>query len=431
MPDTPMYDLSFENVSKRYLVRREIDDDATKHPWIRKLNALRKRKEQFWALQNVSFNVARGETVGIIGHNGAGKSTILKLLANITAPTSGEMTINGRLSALIEVGSGFHPELTGRENIFLNGAILGMRRFEIAEKLDSIVDFAGVRPFLDVPVKRFSSGMYVRLGFSIASHLDPDILLLDEVLAVGDAAFQEKCLSRIESLRRQGTTIVFISHDLAAVERICDRVILLRRGEVASTGTPRDIISEYQSHVDPSRINTMKTAVEDDRAVIESLSFRAPDGTRPSLFHTGDPIVAHIDFTSHHEIKDAVFEIFVRTGDLTEMCQLTTETSGEVIDLPIGPGSVEFHCEDLGLQPGMYHANVCVKERVASEAINWQYMAATLRVDPGKVTRGQYYQANTWRISCAPSASPLTGTRAAGVDVMSEGSQHATLASSS
>jgi ABC-type polysaccharide/polyol phosphate transport system ATPase subunit len=428
MPDTSTNDLIFDSVSKRYLVRREIDDDATKHPWIRKLNALRRRKEQFWALQNVSFDVGRGETVGIIGHNGAGKSTILKLLANITSPTSGQMIINGRLSALIEVGSGFHPELTGRENIFLNGAILGMRRVEIAEKLDSIVDFAGVRPFLDVPVKRFSSGMYVRLGFSIASHLDPDILLLDEVLAVGDAAFQEKCLSRIESLRKDGTTIVFISHDLAAVERICDRVILLRRGEVAAVGTPRDVISEYQQHVDSSRINAMKTAVEDDRAVIESLALRAPDGSRPAVFHTGEPLVAHIDFVSHHEIKDAVFEIFVRTGDLTEICQLTTETSGDVINLPVGPGSVQFHCEELGLQPGMYHANVCVKERVASEAINWQYQAATLRVDPGKVTRGQFYQANRWQISSSTTHTTDSGTSSNGAGT--EGAHRPSLARS-
>ncbi|MEO8563674.1 MAG: ABC transporter ATP-binding protein [bacterium] len=401
-----MKDLLFDQVSKRYLVKREIDDDATKHPWIRKLNAFRRRKELFWALRDVSFTVERGETVGIIGHNGAGKSTILKLLANITSPSSGQITINGRLSALIEVGSGFHPELTGRENIFLNGAILGMRRAEIAEKLDSIVDFAGVRPFLDVPVKRFSSGMYVRLGFSIASHLDPDILLLDEVLAVGDAAFQEKCLSRIEALRKGGTTIVFISHDLAAVERICDRVILLRRGEVSVSGTPREVISEYQQQIEPSRINTTKTAVEDDRVVINSLTFRAPDGTRPPVFHSGDPLVAHIDFEAHEAVKDAVFEVFVRTGDLTEMCQLTTETSGEAFDLPRGPGSLRFDCRELALQPGMYHANVCVKERSASEAINWQYQAATLRVDPGKVTRGQFYQANSWCLSLAAKAPP-------------------------
>jgi ABC-type polysaccharide/polyol phosphate transport system ATPase subunit len=400
-------DLTFNNVSKRYIVRHEVDDDATKHPWIRKLNALRKRRDEFWALNDVSFAVERGETVGIIGHNGAGKSTILKLLANITAPTSGEIVINGRLSALIEVGSGFHPELTGRENIFLNGAILGMGRREIADKLESIAEFAGVKAFLDVPVKRFSSGMYVRLGFSIASHLDPDILLLDEVLAVGDAAFQEKCLQRIEGLRRGGTTIVFISHDLAAVERICDRVILMRRGEVAASGKPREIISLYQQQIEPSRINTMKTAVEDDRAVIESLAFYTPSGLRPAVFHTGDPLVARIEYEAHHEIRDAVFQIFVRTGDLTEMCQLTTETSGSPISLPVGPGTLEFHCDELSLQPGMYHANVCVKERVASEAINWQYHAATLRVDPGRITSGQFYQSNRWKLlRPAHSATP-------------------------
>ncbi|HEV7992274.1 MAG TPA: ABC transporter ATP-binding protein [Gemmatimonadaceae bacterium] len=425
-----MQDLVFQQVSKRYLVKREIDGDANKHPWIRKLNALRRRKELFWALRDVNFTVERGETVGIIGHNGAGKSTILKLLANITSPSDGQITINGRLSALIEVGSGFHPELTGRENIFLNGAILGMRRAEISEKLDSIVDFAGVRPFLDVPVKRFSSGMYVRLGFSIASHLDPDILLLDEVLAVGDAAFQEKCLSRIEALRRGGTTIVFISHDLAAVERICDRVILLRRGEVAATGSARDVITEYQQQIEPSRINTMKTAVEDDRVVISSLTFRAPDGTRPAVFHSGDPLVAHIEFDAHEPVKDAVFEVFVRTGDLTELCQLTTETSGEPIDLPRGPGTLRFDCRELALQPGMYHANVCVKERMAPEAINWQYHAATLRVDPGKVTRGQFYQANSWNLALAAKGPPVAAA-ASGAAASQDASHRQSLAPSS
>jgi len=391
-------DLTFSNVSKRYIVRHEIEDDETKHPWIRKLNALRKRRDDFWALRDVNFAVERGETVGIIGHNGAGKSTILKLLANITAPTSGEIVINGRLSALIEVGSGFHPELTGRENIFLNGAILGMGRREIAEKLESIAEFAGVKAFLDVPVKRFSSGMYVRLGFSIASHLDPDILLLDEVLAVGDAAFQEKCLTRIEGLRRAGTTIVFISHDLAAVERICDRVILMRRGEVSATGKPREIIALYQQQIEPSRINAMKTAVEDDRAVIQSLAFVDPSGVRPTAFRTGEPLVARIEYVANQEIRDAVFDVFVRTGDLTELCQLTTATSGSPINLPVGPGTLEFQCDELSLLPGMYHANVCVKERAASEAINWQYHAATLRVDPGRITRGQFYQSNRWKL---------------------------------
>src|SRR5258705_10683105 len=202
-----MIDLSFNRVSKRYRIRHESEESASQHPLIRKWNALWTRPEDFWAVRDVSFEVERGEALGIIGHNGAGKSTILKLLSNITTPTEGEIRINGRLAALIEVGSGFHPELTGRENVYLSGSIMGMRRREIDPKLDSIVEFAGVRQFIDTPVKRYSSGMYVRLGFAIAAHLDPEILLLDEVLAVGDAAVQAKCMQRIKELKDNGTTI--------------------------------------------------------------------------------------------------------------------------------------------------------------------------------------------------------------------------------
>ena len=240
-----MIDLELSHVSKRYVVRSDDAPTAAGNPVLRRLRRLRPRAETFWALRDVSFQVRRGEALGIIGHNGAGKSTILKLLSGITAPTEGAITIDGRLSALIEVGSGFHPELTGRENVFLSGSILGMRRREIAAKLDSIIDFAGIRQFIDTPVKRYSSGMHVRLGFAIAAHLDPDILLLDEVLAVGDAAFQEKCLRRIKELEAAGTTIVFISHDLSAVQRLCERVILMRRGQIAADGPPRDVIQEY------------------------------------------------------------------------------------------------------------------------------------------------------------------------------------------
>src|SRR5215216_1742714 len=239
-----MIDLQLKKVSKKYRIRRELDGNAS---LLRKLLSIRKRREDFWALKDISFDVQRAEALGIIGHNGAGKSTILKLLSRITTPTNGEIMINGRLSALIEVGSGFHPELTGRENIYLNGSILGMRRREIAAKLESIVEFAGVRQFIDTPVKRYSSGMYVRLGFSIAAHLDPDILLLDEVLAVGDAAFQQKCIQRITELKKSGTTIVFISHDLRAVQKLCDRVILLKKGQIEADGGPEETIALYQS----------------------------------------------------------------------------------------------------------------------------------------------------------------------------------------
>src|SRR3954463_8318977 len=226
-----MLDLEFNHVSKRYRVR---SDDSTvgndSNALVRQIKRLRPRSEAFWAVRDVTFNVARGEALGIIGHNGAGKSTILKLIANITVPTEGEIRINGRLSALIEVGSGFHPELSGRENVYLSGSIMGMRRREIDAKLDSIVEFAGVRQFIDTPVKRYSSGMYVRLGFAIAAHLDPEILLLDEVLAVGDRAFQAKCLARISEMVGKGRAVVFVSHDVASVAHLCSRGLVLNGG---------------------------------------------------------------------------------------------------------------------------------------------------------------------------------------------------------
>ena len=199
----------------------------------------------FWALREIDLQVPRGASMGVIGRNGAGKSTLFKLLAGITAPTRGRITIEGRLAALIEVGSGFHPELTERENVFLSAAILGMRRREIAAKLDRIVAFAGVERFIDTPVKWYSSGMYVRLGFAIAAHLEPDVLLVDEVLAVGDAEFQVKCLERIRHLQSQGTTNLFISHDLSAVERLCDRAILLEGGAIVESGAARDVVASY------------------------------------------------------------------------------------------------------------------------------------------------------------------------------------------
>src|ERR1044071_367781 len=241
-----MIDLKFDNVSKKYRVYHELDAESSENILGRIRSRLAGNWDDFWALRDVSFEVNRGEALGIIGQNGAGKSTILKLLYNITTPSKGRILINGRLAALIEVASGFHPDLTGRENVYLNGSLLGMKRREIRSKLDSIVDFAGVSAFIDTAVKRYSSGMYLRLGFSIAAHLDPDILLLDEVLAVGDAEFQSRCLERINQLRRAGTTIVFVSHNLGAIENLCDRVFLLRHGEIFRSGLPRYVISEYE-----------------------------------------------------------------------------------------------------------------------------------------------------------------------------------------
>lgn len=235
----------------RYITLRDVIANIVKNPF--KYLAFRAKeftgietKEIFWALKDISFSVKKGEIVGIIGMNGAGKSTLLKILSQITPPATGEIKIRGRIGSLLEVGTGFHPELTGRENIFLNGAILGMSRKEIIKKFDQIVEFSGVEKFLDTPVKRYSSGMYVRLAFSVAAHMEPDVLIVDEVLAVGDAEFQKKCLGKMEEVTRQeGRTILFVSHNMAAIERLCSRSVLLEGGRLIKDGPTKEVIDAY------------------------------------------------------------------------------------------------------------------------------------------------------------------------------------------
>jgi lipopolysaccharide transport system ATP-binding protein len=201
--------------------------------------------QTFWALHDISFELSQGELVGIIGHNGAGKSTLLKILSRVTKPTTGEVALYGRVGSLLEVGTGFHPDLTGRENIFLSGAILGMRRAEIEHKFDEIVAFSELEKFVETPVKWYSTGMYVRLAFSVAAHLEPEILMMDEVLAVGDAAFQQKCLDKMHEIRQQGRTILFVSHDMAAITRLCRRVIMLEQGRIVDDGAPQAVVNHY------------------------------------------------------------------------------------------------------------------------------------------------------------------------------------------
>jgi lipopolysaccharide transport system ATP-binding protein len=252
--------LTVDNLGKQYIIdhRRAKGDDGLQHvieaavrapfTWLRtRREETRRLKEEFWALRDLSFSVKRGEAVGIVGRNGSGKSTLLKLLSRITEPTTGRIRYRGRLASLLEVGTGFHPELTGRENIFLNAAILGMRRSEVERKFDEIVAFSEVERFLDTPVKRYSSGMYVRLAFGVAAHLEPDILLVDEVLAVGDASFQKKCLGKMGNVVSEGRTVLFVSHNMAAVSALCTRGILLEAGRLELSGSPQEVIERYLS----------------------------------------------------------------------------------------------------------------------------------------------------------------------------------------
>src|SRR4051812_819364 len=241
--------ISVRGLSKAYTIAHNQERHITlaEAALARLKNPFRRvEKETFWALKDISFDIQRGDVVGIIGRNGAGKSTLLKILSRITEPTTGNIELYGRISSLLEVGTGFHAELTGRENIFLNGAILGMKKAEIRRQFDAIVDFAGVEQFIDTPVKRYSSGMYVRLAFSVAAHLNPEILIVDEVLAVGDVEFQEKCLGKMESVGRSGRTVLFVSHNLGAIERLCKSCLYLDRGKVKAHGHDvRGIIQAY------------------------------------------------------------------------------------------------------------------------------------------------------------------------------------------
>ncbi|MCL5776869.1 polysaccharide ABC transporter ATP-binding protein [Limibaculum sp. FT325] len=223
--------------------------------WFRRGGDRQSTLETFWALRDLSFEVREGEVLGIIGRNGAGKSTLLKILSRITDPTNGRVEIRGRVASLLEVGTGFHPELTGRENIFLNGAILGMKFGEIRRKFDEIVEFSGVERFLDTPVKRYSSGMYVRLAFAVAAHLEPDILLVDEVLAVGDAEFQKRCLGKMQSIAGGGRTVIFVSHQLPSVVRLCEKALLIEGGQIRTSGKPEEVISVYRGAGTSEAIN--------------------------------------------------------------------------------------------------------------------------------------------------------------------------------
>lgn len=400
-----MIDLTFDHVSKKYRIYRQSEEQTRGPKLLRKAQQLLTGWQDFWALKDVSFQIEQGEAVGIIGHNGAGKSTILKLLYNITAPTKGEIRINGRLAALIEVASGFHPELTGRENVYLNGSLLGMKRREITRKLASIVDFAGVSQFIDTPVKRYSTGMYLRLGFAIAAHLDPDVLLLDEILAVGDAEFQSKCIERINQLKKSGKTIVFVSHNLAAVESLCDRVFLLRQGELFTSGPPRQVISEYErllAEMPVAAPSHLSSVAQSPAAEIVSVTIYNSAGRRTTTVTTGDAIRAEVEYTVHEPVKDAVIELYFYSVFGNLHCHFTTEVKGEVngqgLDLEPGRGVIEFHCPEVLLEVAAFNIEASIKHRGSafSEHIDHK-QAAVLNVGRGKPVHGAFYMPHSFR----------------------------------
>jgi lipopolysaccharide transport system ATP-binding protein len=295
-----------ENVGKRYRIGalhpgyatfRELVGDALFAPLRRLRGAGTSRREMLWALDGVNLEVRQGELIGVIGHNGAGKSTLLKILSRVTRPTRGRVEIYGRMGSLLEVGTGFHPDLTGRENVYLNGAILGMRRAEIARKFDEIVAFSELEKFIETPVKFYSSGMYVRLAFSVAAHLEPEILIMDEVLAVGDAAFQQKCLDKMRDIRLQGHTIFFVSHNLPAITRLCRRVVLLEGGRVVAEGEAQEVVNRYLSSSWKAGAERIWTEDAPGDSVVRLLGARVTDERGQTIAAADIRRPVHIEIT--------------------------------------------------------------------------------------------------------------------------------------
>jgi lipopolysaccharide transport system ATP-binding protein len=348
--------------------------------------ANRASEDTIWALKDVSFKVKRGEVLGIIGRNGAGKSTLLKILSRITEPTGGRAIIHGRVGSLLEVGTGFHPELTGRENIYLNGAILGMHRVEIGRKFDEIVDFAEIERFLDTPVKRYSSGMYVRLAFAVAAHLEPEILLVDEVLAVGDAAFQKKCLGKMGSVAREGRTVLFVSHNMAAVSALCSSGILLKEGNVEDIGQIEGILSKYFAQIHMKA--TEDLAARSDRSGkgplrYTQLKFESLDGTPMASWQCGTPGKVVVGYrTEHgHPVSRANIGFSVEDSLGIAIFQCWTALMSDWPSVLPATGVATCDIPRLPLKPGRYSLNVYAE--VNGEMSDWVVGASMLNVEEG------------------------------------------------
>lgn len=372
---------------------------------------LRRRRaayESFWALKDVSFEIKEGSTVGFIGENGSGKSSMLKILAKILRPSKGTVKIEGKISALLELGAGFHPDLTGRENIFLNGSILGITRAEIAKRLDQIIAFSELGRFIDMPVKSYSSGMYVRLGFAVAINVDPDILLIDEILAVGDESFQRKCLNKLYDLKESGKTIVVVSHALDQVRNICDEVVWLEHGEVRMRGRAPSVVDAYLDEVnrqEEAKAPEMEEVEHGSRwgsGEIKITAVRFLDGTQSErrIFKTGEKLIMEMDYEARDTVSKPVFGIAVHSRDGVHMTGTNTKFCDTVFDKIEGRGSVRYIIEVLTLLKGSYMVSAVVYDYACLHPYDHHDRAYRLEVSSGEYSDyGVFHIPATWSLN--------------------------------
>jgi lipopolysaccharide transport system ATP-binding protein len=369
--------ISIENLGKRYTVDhqqrdgngiRHVIETAMRSPfgWLRSGSSPKMQHADFWALRNLSFRIEQGEVVGIIGRNGAGKSTLLKILSRITVPTEGRVRINGRIASLLEVGTGFHQELTGRENIFLNGAILGMSHAEIIRKFDEIVDFSGIEEFLDMPVKRYSSGMYVRLAFAVAAHLEPEILIVDEVLAVGDAAFQKKCLGKMGSFAQSGRTVLFVSHNAEAIRTLCSRGIWLKDGSLHQDGDVDEVLEDYFNFT--SNKLSFSSANPNYGFIIHKVVLKNERGEETNQFCPGEDLIVEVTYEAQKDLAEPYFVLGVQ-GIFGSCFTANMLLDGNRPGVMVGKGRLACRFKSLPLFPQSYSIKMSVRTNDGRDTI--------------------------------------------------------------
>ena len=396
--------VSIEHVSKKFRLYHE----RNQHLKTTILRGGRAKYEDFWAVDDVSFDIERGETFGIIGHNGSGKSTLLKCLARILVPEKGTIALNGTMSALLELGAGFHPELSGRENIFLNGSILGLRKREITARFDEIVDFAGLERFIDMPIKNYSSGMQARLGFAVAVTVDPEILIIDEVLSVGDANFQRKSGEKITDFKRDGKTVIIVSHALPTLRVLCDRVIWLDHGKMVEVGRSADVLDRYTGFSYEEREVSIGDAPAHGRAGsgearVTKVEVLGESGRISSLHRVGEPVRFRLHYEAFERISRPVFGIGVATTEGLKVFGANTRTRPLHIDSISGGGYLDFVVPSLTLNEGAYDVDVAIVDHLLSHT--YDYGRAVLRFDVrnvGLADDGVIRQAGEWELHDVP-----------------------------
>jgi lipopolysaccharide transport system ATP-binding protein len=401
--------VALRSVSKRFTLYHQ-GGTGLKDRLVGLVGGRRDVRETFWALRDVGFDVARGETLGLIGHNGCGKSTLLQIIAGILEPDGGTVTTSGRITSLLELGAGFSPDLSGRDNVFLNAALHGVPAAVIRSRFDEIVAFAELGRFIDTPVRNYSSGMYMRLGFAVAAHLDPEIVLVDEALAVGDEAFQRKCLRKIQHFQAEGVTVIIVSHDLLLVERLCSRACLLQRGELVAVGPAADVISRY--HQIAAASGEVAGEYRWGSREIEIPQVRLLDGQdRPlTSLRTGETLTIAFGYRAAAPVSRPVFGLAVYHEDGTHLTGPNTRTGGLSVPDVAGEGEVRYTIDHLPLLPGRYVVSVSAYDYHLVEPLDHRERVATFTVTEGGTLErfGKVTLGGTWRLSPAAAGEPVS-----------------------